>query len=593
MGRDRRWRMLWIALVGCLLMVRSMYGWERYIEDVKSEKIITCKWVKLAVARHIADIERQGTHEFPFVFDDDLARRAIEFIEQLPHTKGVWASTYGGRSNKIKLEDWQQFIIAELFGWVHVDTNLRRFNRAYIQVARKNGKTTMGAGIANYVFFADRPMEHGPEIYFGATKQEQAAIAWREAKAQIKQCPPLAKRIKCYESKQVITKLDDESARMRPLGRDSNTEDGLNPSFALIDEYHAHPDASLLEVIESGMGAREQPLVVIITTAGLDKTGPCFTQEVFLAEQILEGSIDPKPENYFAVIYTLDESDDWEDEKIWVKANPNLGVSVKEDYIAKRVQIAKSIPSKQNDLLTKNFDIWTQAATRWITDEQWMACRKDFTEEELEGRHCILGMDLSSTTDITALILAFFPMDTDPWLLVPRFFYPEDNLLEAEKRDARPYTVWASDGLIIPTPGNIVDYDYIEQEILLLSSKFVIDEIVYDPWKAQEIVNHLSTEFEMVQCPQRYNPMAIYSDTFEKKVLSREIAHDGNPILRWMMACTEVKSDRQNNIMPMKPRRDTSGKRIDGIVAAVMAVGRGTVLASSIKREVVPEEVVG
>jgi phage terminase large subunit-like protein len=223
-----------------------------------------------------------------------------------------------------------------------------------------------------------------------------------------------------------------------------------------------------------------------------------------------------------------------------------------------------------------------------------MACKRTYTEDELIGRHCILGIDLSSTTDFTALVFAFMPIkEGEPWYIVPRFFYPEDNILEAEKRDNRPYTLWAKDGLIITTPGNIVDYDFIEQEILSLSQKFIIDEIMYDPWKAQEIVNHLSADFEMVKCPQRYNPMAVYSDTFEKKILAKELAHDGNPILRWMMACTEVKSDRQSNIMPMKPRRDASGKRIDGIVAAVMALGRGAVLASSSLREVIAEEVIG
>jgi phage terminase large subunit-like protein len=575
------------------LPMTKVYTYQTYIDGVTDGSITACTWVKLAVGRHVADLERQGTEDFPYYFDEALAQRPIDFIQQLSHTKGEWASTYGGKKALIKLESWEQFIVAMLHGWRREDNGCRRFRRAYIQVARKNGKTTLGAGLCNYAFFADRPSETGPEIYFAATKQEQAAIAWREAKAQIGHCPALAKRSRAYDSKQVIVLNEDGQARMKPLGRDSDTEDGLNPYVALVDEYHAHPDASLLEVIESGMGAREQPLVIIITTAGLDKTGPCFTQELSLAQQTLEGSIDPKPENYFAVIYTLDEGDDWTDPNVWIKANPNLGVSVKEDYLATRVQMARAVPAKQNDLLTKNFDIWTQAATRWITDDQWMACKREFTEEALAGRHCILGMDLSSTTDITALILAFSPViGQEPWHLLTRFFYPEDNLLEAEKRDHVPYTQWARDDLIIATPGNIVDYDYIEQEIFSFARKFVIDEIIYDPWKAQEIVNHLSSEFQMVPCPQRYNPMAVYSDTFEKKVLAQELGHDGNPILRWMMANTEVKSDRQNNIMPMKPRRDASGKRIDGIVAAIMALGRGVVITGDVLGTVNPEEVV-
>jgi phage terminase large subunit-like protein len=552
----------------------DVYSYEKYISDVTRKKITTCALVKAAVKRHVEDIKRIGDKKFPYVFDTTSANRAIDFIQNLSHVKGTWASTYGGRESKIVLEPWEQFIVAMLHGWRRPN-GYRRFTRAYIEVARKNGKTTIGAGLANLAFWADRPQEVGPEIYFAATKQEQAAIAWREAKAQIKRAPALRKRAKFYESKQVIVKPSDDSARMRPLGRDSDTEDGLNPSFALIDEYHAHPDSTILDVIESGTGAREQPLIVIITTAGLDKNGPCYKQEHYASERILEGSINPRPENFFAIIYTLDPGDDYNNPKVWIKANPNLGVSIKPEFLENRVKLAKAIPAKQNEVKTKNFNIWTQAATRWITDERWMECKAKVDEEELRGRHCTLGMDLSSTTDITALVLAFRPIEVgEPWKLVTRFFIPEENVIEAENRDDVPYSLWIEQGLVLTTPGNVVDYDYVEEEIRELGKKFIIDEIDYDPWKAQEIVNHLQTEFTMVVCYQRYNPMATYTDTFEKKALAKELAHGGNDVLRWMMSCTEVKSDRQGNIMPMKPRRDTTGKRIDGIVAGIMALGR-------------------
>lgn len=570
MGRAK-----WIALaLAAAVAVANGFAYDEYVADVLSGRVVACKWVKLAAARYVADLERVGSPDFPYTFDAAAAERPIAFIQQLSHTKGTWASTYGGRDARIKLEPWEQFIAAQIHGWRRID-GLRRFTRAYIEVARKNGKTTLGAGLGDYAFFADVPREIGPEVYFAATKQEQAAIAWREAKAQIKKCPALAKRAKVYDSKQVIVQPGDDAARMRPLGRDSDTEDGLNPSFALIDEYHAHPDSTLLDVLESGMGAREQPLIVIITTAGLDKTGPCYNQEHALAEGILEGSLAPRPENIFAIIYTLDDGDKIENPEVWIKANPNLGVSVKPDFLEARVKMAQAMPSKQNEIKTKNFNVWTQVAARWITDERWLLNAGELDIAALAGRHCTIGMDLSSTTDITALSLIFRPTSPgERWKILTRFFYPEENLLEAENRDKVPYTLWAEQGLIIPTPGNRVDYDYVEQEIRELGKLYLIDEIVFDPWKAQEIVNHLQGEFTMVQCPQRYNPMALYSDTFEKKVLGAELAHGGNPILRWMMACTEVKEDRQHNIMPMKPRRDTTGKRIDGIVATIMALGR-------------------
>lgn len=567
-----------VAVIFFLLMAVAMDPVTSYAESVLAGDIVACRYVKLAAKRHFSDLKKQDTASFPYRYDDNKAVRAINFIEQLSHTKGKWASRYGGRNNKIKLEPWQKFHIGSIFGWIRSD-GTRRFRRAYIEVARKNGKTTEGAAIANYAFFGDRPRETGPEIYFAATKQEQAALAWRESKMQIIRHPVLAKRAKVYESKQIITQPGDPAARSRPLGRDSKTEDGLNPHFALIDEYHAHPDSSLLDVLESGMGARSQPLILIITTAGLDKTGPCFNQEHAMAVGLLEGSLDPVPEDTFAIIYTIDDGDDWTDPEVWQKANPNLNVSVNKDYIESRVKIALASPAKQNEVKTKNLNIWTQAATRWITDERWIACNEKYAEDSLDGRHCSIGMDLSSTTDLTALAIPFKPVSpTEPWKFLYRFFMPEENLLERERQDKVPYTLWAEQGLIITTPGNVIDYDWVEEEIRQLSGKYIIDEIVYDPWKAQEIVNHLSPEFTMVPCAQRYNPMALYSDTFEKKVLSREIAHNMHPIMRWMISCTEVKSDRQGNIMPMKPRRETTGKRIDGVVASIMALGRAVVL---------------
>lgn len=583
----KRWILTAVFALG-LIAMGSAYVYKDYAAGVLSSDIVACKWVKLAVQRHVSDLARQGTESFPYYFDEAQAERAIDFIQALEHTKGTWASKYGGRKPLIVLEPWEQFFVAQIHGWRRLD-GYRRFTRAYLEVARKNGKTTLGAALGCYAFFADRPQEIGPEIYFAATKQEQAAIAWREAKAQIKHCPALARRSKTYESKQVIVQPGDDAARMRPLGRDSDTEDGLNPSFYLVDEYHAHPDSALLDVLESGTGAREQPLGLIITTAGLDKTGPCFNQEHQLAEQILEKVLDPIPENQFSIIYTIDEGDDWTDPAVWAKANPNLGVSVKPEFLHDRIKLAVAVPGKQNEIKTKNLNIWTQAATRWITDEKWEACGGEADEAALEGRHCHLAFDLSSTTDLTAVALAFRPVAPgEPWKGIWRFFMPEDNLLERERQDRVPYTIWADRDLVIPTPGNVIDYDMVEAEIRALGERYVIDEIVYDPWKAQEIVNHLSPEFTMVQCPQRYNPMALYSDTFEKKILAREIAHGRNPIMRWMMACTEVKSDRQGNVMPMKPRRDASGKRIDGVVAFIMALGRGVVFgdgASSVYEE--------
>lgn len=574
-----------------------------YAEKVLNGEITACKLVKAACQRHIDNLAHQKTKDFPYYFDTTRADHAINFIEQLRHVEGPSASTIGGRDNRIKLELWQKFFIGEIFGWRRIDDNTRRFRHIYFEVARKNAKTTLGAAIANYIFWADRPSDPGCQIYFAATKQEQAALAWRIARLQIERHPLLRHLAKTYESKQYIVKttkdtkgrlISDWSSRMRPLGQDSKTEDGLNPSLAIIDEYHAHQTSEILDVLESGMMSRLQPMTLILTTAGSNFDGPCYQVERPLAVGILEKTLQPIPEDVFALIYTLDENDDFANPNVWIKANPNLGVSVLLQQLESRVSMAIAAPARARDVKTKNFNLWQQSINRWITDDVWMNCSGHVNEEEFTGRHCTIGLDLSTNTDLTAICAAIPPIKAgEKWHAFWRLFMPIDNLLDRERQDKVPYTEWARLGLIILTDGNTVDYDFIEQEIRILGQKYIIDEIAYDPFKAGEVVAHLSNDFVMVAVAQRYNPMSIYSDIFERMVRKGELEHNGNPVLRWMMSCTEVKADRQGNIMPMKPRRETSGKRIDGIVAAIMALGRASITSTDGFREVKAEEVIG
>lgn len=596
----RRNNALYLAvLLMAALVIRPEIA---YAEQVLSGEIVACQLVKLACQRHLGDLLRQNTPEFPYHFDAVRADHAIAFIEQLRHVEGPAASTIGGRDNRIKLELWEKFFVGEIFGWRRND-GTRRFRHAYLEVARKNAKTTLAAAIVNVVFWADRPEDPGCQIYFGATKQEQAALAWRIARLQIERHPVLKTKARTYESKQYIVKTTvdargrpqaDWSSRMRPLGQDSKTEDGLNPSVAVVDEYHAHQTSEILDVLESGMMSRLQPLTLILTTAGPYFEGPCYQVERPLAVGILEKTLQPIPEDCLALIYTLDEGDDFANPAVWIKANPNLGVSVYPAQLESRVQIALAAPAKARDVKTKNFNIWAQAISRWIKDDAWMACGDPVEESELAGRHCTLAFDLSTNTDLTAVAAAFRPiLPSEKWKVFWRLFMPMENLLERERQDKVPYTEWARQGLIIPTDGNRTDYDFIEQEIRNLGEEYFIDEIAFDPFKAGEVVAHLGTEFTMVSTAQRYNPMSIYSDIFERLVLGKELAHGANPILRWMMSCTEVKADRQGNIMPMKPRRETSGKRIDGIVAAIMAIGRASISGDGAGRELMAEELIG
>jgi phage terminase large subunit-like protein len=556
----------------------NSYTAKQYIDDVMAGRQLVCKWTRLAVERHLRDLKRAKENDpaFPYYFDEAQAIRVIDFKQLLRHTKGEWANPRK-HDTRIRLEPWQQFKDWVLFGWRR-EGGYRRFTKAYIEVARKNGKTTDGAATANYCFFMDSPREIGPEVYCVATKKEQAKYAWEEAERQIQKQQVLKDLSRPYKQSSTII-VPGTAARMRPLGKDSHTEDALNPHFVLVDEYHAHRDNSMLEVMESALGSREQPLIYIITTAGFDKNCACYQEEHTLAIHVLERSIEPVPETFFCLIYSLDEDDDWTDRDVWRKANPNIGVSVRWEYLEDRIQAALLSPAKQNKIKTKHLNIWTQAESRWILDETWKKCDFPVEEESLAGRKCYMGIDLSASQDITAVVLCFPPEeDKEKYQFLYRFFIPGENIIEKERKDKVPYSYWIEKGFVISTTGDVIDYDFIEQQVLEDAERYDIQEIAYDPWKAQEIVNHLQEAgFTMVPIFQRYSGMAVATDTFEKKVLGKEIAHGDNPIMTWMVSCTEVKSDRQGNIMPMKPQRDKTGKRIDGVVASIMALHRAVI----------------
>jgi len=565
----RRWPIALALLLGAVLVTE--YTAERYIDDVLSGKQVVCKYVRLAMERHVRDLERQGDDDFPYVFDQSGARRVIDFKQQLVHVEGEW------KGARIHLEPWQQAKDWILFGWRRVESGYRRFRKALIAEARKNGKTTDAVATALYCFYADRPQESGPQQYFLGPKKVQGKYGWSRAAAMIKACPALKRRASFYKEKTnepVVNLRTDELAVMTVWGRDAEKQDGFNPSFALVDEAHLYPGNEAMEVVESGMGARRQPLTCVVTTAGFDMNSPCYIEEWSLAVGMLEGTR-PMLEHFFALIYTLDEGDDpFEDPSCWIKANPNLGISCRLDHLQERVTEALSSPTKINGVLTKNFNIWTQAETRWIAPEAWAACTEGPVDEEaLVGRPFYGGLDLSTSIDITAWVLCFPPLPGESGCkFLFRFFIPEDGLLERERRDHVPYGLWAKQGLITKTPGATIDFDMVEEQIRADAGRFEFMETAYDEWKAPQVVNHLEAEgLEMIAYRQGFTGMAEATDLFEKAVLSKEIEHGGNPVMVWMVACTEVKGDRYGNIIPQKPERNAAGKRIDGVVGAIMS----------------------
>lgn len=580
-----------------------MIKYKEYIDKVINKELPVCKSAFLSVKRHLDDIEKSNAkgglrqnNDYPFYFDEKEAERPITFIQSLVHTKGEWAN------HNIILEPWEQFIIASIFGWRRKENKLRRYKKAYVQVSRKNGKTTFASGIGNYCFFCDSPAEAGVEIYYIATKKDQAKIAWSESERQIRKAKALNKEAVTYKQTSTITKKKDTASKSKPLGQDSSTEDGLNPHLVIVDEYHAHPDNELLNVLESGMGARRQPLTFIITTAGFDKSSVCFSEYEY-AKQILGGTLNN--DEYFTIIYEPDNVNDiWvfmseykellnkEDagkeiitqkekiiDNIIFQANPNINVSVKDSYIKSRLLEGLDKPIQRTDILTKNLNVWTQASEVWISSDRWLKSysHQNININELKGRKACIGLDLATTRDIAAYVLCFDSIDNGPYILLPRFFMPKENIRQRSKEDRVPYELWASQGLITLTSGDIIDFDIIESSILNDAEQFEIIEIAYDPWKAIEIVTHLENEgFKMTQIRQSFAVGGLSEGTslFEKTIDERKLLHGNNAVLNWMISCCEVKTDGRDNYLPVKPDRRRSYKRIDGVVASIMALHR-------------------
>jgi len=571
----RRW--LLILLLGTLLMAEA-FAAEGYIRDVMNGKQTVCRYTRLTVERHLRDLERQNTPEFSYYFDAEKAKRVIRFKRELEIVEGEYAGA------RLTVPPWLQFKDWMLFGWRRTEGGYRRFRKVYIEVARKNTKTTDAAATALYVFYAERPRERGPQVYCVGPQKVQGKVCWQIAAEMVRRQKTLrdmARFFKLNTNEPVLNLTNDSLAVMTVWGKDATTKDGFSPSMAVVDEAHLYPGHEAMEIIESGTGARPQPLTYIITTAGFDLESPCYTEEHKLAVEILERTVDPIPEHVFALIYTLDEGDDFTDERVWPKANPSLDIlpTPRRDFLRERAADAITIPTKRNDILTKNFNVWTQVETRWIAPEVWAACGAPVDPVALAGQRAYGGLDLSMGRDLTAWVLCFWPSEKQPdvYPFLYRFFLPEENIVEREREDKRQYRYWAEQGLLTLTPGPQIDYGVVHQAIREDAAKYDISQIAYDPYRAGWLVNDLQKSgltIETVEYRQAMLSMGPPTALFERAVMGKSIAHGGNPVMKWMMACTEVKSDRQGNIMPMKPKRGAYGKRIDGVVASILAYHR-------------------
>ena len=497
-------------------------------------------------------------------FDEKAAQLALDFFpECLKHVKGHLAG------KPFRLEPWQQSIIANLFGWKRAD-NTRRYRKAFIFLPRKNGKTTLAAGIAVLVLFCDG--EPGAEIYSAATDRLQATLVFDQAAGMIRQQPLLRDRCVIYgggpagQSKTVA--LNDYSGSYKVLSGDSKTKDGLNTHLAVIDEVHAFPDRTLVDVIATSTGSRTQPLIVMITTADYARESIC-NEELGRARQVRDGII--ADETLLPVIYEGSLEDDWTSPVVWQRVNPNVGVSVFADYLRQECQKAQELPSYENTFKRLHLNITTEQASRWLPMEVWTACGAVVDEEALEGKACWAGLDLAATTDIAAFLM-WFPELRD---VLARFWVPAESAYRRERRDGVPYEAWAKQGWITLTEGNVIDHDAIRAGINADGKRFDIREIGIDRWNSTQLQTQLMGDgFEVIPFGQGFASMSAPTKELEKLVISGQLKHGDNPVLTWMASNVCVETDAAGNLKPSKKK---STEKIDGIVALIMAIGRAMV----------------
>ncbi len=522
-----------------------------------------CKLVQLSRERQQRDLSNEHWDWFPYKFDKMRAARVIEFSRRVKHTKGVrWAY------KPFELESWQsEDIIEPLFGWVRKDNGCRRFRDAYNEVARKNGKTTLAAMVALYLTIADG--EPVAEVYSAATKIDQAKLVHDEAIRMVKSSPTLRRFVKILRNN---IHVPHTMSKFVPLAADADSLDGLNPHGAIIDELHAHKDRRVYDILETATGSRSQPMLFSITTAGFDRNTICWEKHN-TAVRILEQSVED--DTFFAFIATLDDDDDWADASKYYKANPNLGISVSEEQLLVQRERALHSPGFQNTFRRLRLNQWTEQSERFIDMKAWRACGGDVDEKALKGRPCWMGLDLSSTTDFTALVLLFPVKAPDGKMrikVISRFWLPEGTVAKRALTDRMPYDAWRDQGILFVTPGNAIDYEFVAAEILKLAQQYQVKELCIDRYNALQISQKLEQAGLTVSLVgQGWQSMSAPMKELLTLVLDKRIEHGNNPILTWMAGNLAVS---QNPAGDLKPDKERSIERIDGMAALVTALFR-------------------
>ena len=592
--RVRALQKLWLPV-----KASSLDDGTHYCLDIIREVIPAGDLNILAAARHLEDISRIGEDEtFPYTYDVELGLETVELFEQLPHTKGAWARNdpKTGRPHRFLLSPWEHFIVLSCFGWIDVTSGLRRFAVLYIEVPRKNGKTKLAAAFAiKFVAFDNEP---GAEVYCAATKKDQAKICWRAAADMIEKEPGLKSRLHVSEYTSTISHKRSGSTLL-PLGRDSKTLDGLNVHAAVIDELHRHPNSGIVDVLATGSGSRDQSCRVEITTAGDSKTSICWEHHQYSKKVLEKKHIDDR---WFAFIAHANAWDDPLDEETWRRANPNYGVSVYPNYIAQEFKEAEINATFFEAAKRLHLNLWGHAGGQGIPMDHWDECaspednldkvvaRLKRWKKRLLGETCWGGIDLASTGDITCVYL-IFPQERDAsghrdFVMIPWYFCPEEAIKIRSQRDKVPYDIWCDQGLMTATPGEVTDYAVIREIISGITAKgdeldhcifddYDLRELAFDQWNSSYLVSQLLEDgVPMVKHRQGWVSMTGPTHEFNILIKQHRMKHLGHPITRWMAENTRFSEYSGGGI---KPDRDKSEGKIDGIVAAIMGTGRAVV----------------
>ncbi len=529
----------------------------KYGKNVISGKIPACKWVRLSAQRHFNDLEKWKKKGSEFYFDKVAAEKIVRFFSIVKHSKGALAG------KNFILSDWQVFWVSVIFGWKRKN-GLRRFQTVYFGVPRKNGKTTFVAPIGIYMMLMDK--EEGAEIYSAATKRDQSKLIFEEAQRMVRGSDDLSKMIQVYKHSLYI---EGTATKFEALSSDAKSLDGLNPHCVLIDELHAHKTPDLYGVLDTAIGARKQPIMFSITTAGFRNVGICVDQRDY-GRSVVQNTI--KDDSYFFVDYGVDEGDDPFSEETWKKANPNYGISIEPETFSRLAVKAENQTSFLNEFLTKHLNVWTSSEEAFFDMKKWEKCEMSYDWDTFKKCNNIhAGLDLSSTQDLTALV---FIGELDGKILTySKFYLPKENILEKQRNDHVSYVAWSKDDYITLTAGDVVDYKYIERDIKKMSEEIEIQELVFDQWNSSQVIVNLQedTNIECVKFPQTIKFFSPVLKDLEVFINRQEIAHNKHPILSWNISNMTVIRDVNGN---MRPDKSTNTQKIDGVVALLMALSR-------------------